>query len=222
LTKPLNSAARSRPGEQEKLADAAYRSLLSQILSHELPGGTVIQERKLALAMGVSRTPMRDALARLEGLGLLVRLTDRLMAVRVITLQDYLHSLDVRAMIEPQAAAHATKTIGAAEVAALQGELDALARHSGDDIDALHWRFDDMLHDTIAQNSGNPILREMIDAMRRYTKIFERQTVPLRTKPGIEDHRRILDALSTGRPEKVRDAMADHIRNVRKRALDGL
>jgi DNA-binding GntR family transcriptional regulator len=222
LTKSSKSVANSKPDEQEKLADAAYRVLLGKILSHDLPGGTVIQERKLAQAMGVSRTPMRDALARLEGLGLLVRLTDRLLAVRVITLQDYLHSLDVRAMIEPQAAAHAARKIGEAEIAGLRGELDALSNHEGEGIEELHWRFDDLLHDTIAQKSGNPILREMIDAMRRYTKIFERQTVPLRGKPGIEDHRRILDALSAGRPEKVREAMADHIRNVRKRALDGL
>jgi DNA-binding GntR family transcriptional regulator len=208
--------------DQEKLADTAYRDLLAKILSHELPGGTVIQERKLAQAIGVSRTPMRDALARLEGLGLLVRLTDRLLAVRVITLQDYLHSLDVRAMIEPQAAAQASKAITAPEIAGLFGELDVLSRHVGDGLDKVHWRFDDLLHDTIAQKSGNPILREMIDEMRRYTKIFERQTVPPRGRPGIEDHRRIIDALATGRPEKARDAMADHIRNVRKRALDGL
>ena len=222
MTKSSRSIASARPDEPEKLADTAYRALLAKILSHDLPGGTVIQERKLAQAMGISRTPMRDALARLEGLGLLVRLTDRLLAVRVITLQDYLHSLDVRAMIEPQAAAHAARKIGEAEIAVLRDELDALSRHEGEGIEELHWRFDDLLHDTIAQKSGNPILREMIDSMRRYTKIFERQTVPPRGRPGIEDHRRILDALSNGRPEKVREVMAEHIRNVRKRALDGL
>src|SRR5580692_5445133 len=143
-------------GRDGKLADAAYRTVLNKILSHELPGGSVIQERKLAEAMGISRTPMRDALGRLEGLGLLVRLTDRLLAVRVITLQDYLHSLDVRAMIEPQAAVLAAKTIGAAELAHLNRELEALARHTGEGVEEMHWRFDDLLHDTIAQRSGNP------------------------------------------------------------------
>jgi DNA-binding GntR family transcriptional regulator len=208
--------------DPEKLADAAYRTLLGKILNRELPGGSVIQERKLALSMGVSRTPMRDAVGRLEGLGLLVRLTDRLLAVRVITLQDYLHSLDVRALIEPHAAALAAKSISSAELAHLRHELEALAEHAGDRLDELHWRFDDLLHGTIAERSGNPILRETIEAMRRYTKIFERQTVPLHGRPGIEDHRRILDALASGRPEKGRDAMADHIRQVRRRALDGL
>jgi DNA-binding GntR family transcriptional regulator len=212
----------SKANEQEKLANTAYRTVLNKILSHELPGGSVIQERKLADAMGISRTPMRDALGRLEGLGLLVRLTDRLLAVRVITLQDYLHSLDVRAMIEPQAAALAAPFISAADIKTLSVELESLAGHKGDGLDEHHWRFDDLLHDTVAERSGNPILSEMIGAMRRYTKIFERQTVPLRGKPGIEDHRRILEALATGRPEKAREAMSNHIRNVRKRALDGL
>jgi DNA-binding GntR family transcriptional regulator len=212
----------TKANEQEKLANTAYRTVLNRILSHELPGGSVIQERKLAEAMGISRTPMRDALGRLEGLGLLVRLTDRLLAVRVITLQDYLHSLDVRAMIEPQAAAQAAPFISAAEIKALSLEMESLVDHQGDGLDEHHWRFDDLLHDTIAERSGNPILSEMIGAMRRYTKIFERQTVPLRGKPGIEDHGRILDALASGRPEKAREAMSNHIRNVRKRALDGL
>ncbi|MFX9054287.1 FCD domain-containing protein, partial [Acinetobacter baumannii] len=60
---------------------------------------------------------MRDALNRLAGEGLLVRLTDRLLAVRVITLEDYLKSLDVRALIEPQAAGLATAHITDAEIA---------------------------------------------------------------------------------------------------------
>ena len=53
-----------------KLAEAAYQTVLAKILAHELSGGSVIQERKLAEAMGISRTPMRDALGRLEGEGL--------------------------------------------------------------------------------------------------------------------------------------------------------
>ena len=211
-----------KPNDQGKLADAAYRTVLAKILAHELPGGSVIQERKLAEAMGVSRTPMRDALGRLEGEGLLVRLTERLLSVRVITLQDYLHSLDVRSMIEPQAAALAVRSLAAADIAVLQSELDLLAAHEGPGLEEHHWHFDDLLHEALAEKSGNPFLGKLIREMRRYTKIFERQTVPIRRKPGIDDHQRIIDALATGRAEKARDAMSEHIRNVRKRALDGL
>ena len=209
-------------GDKGKLADTAYQSLLAKILSHDMPGGTVIQERKLAESMSISRTPMRDALGRLEGEGLLVRLTDRLLSVRVITLDDYLHSLDVRAMMEPQAAALCVPRVTADLLAALQAELDRLAAYQGSELDDRHWQFDDLLHETVAERSGNPFLFKVIREMRRYTKIFERQTVPTRLRPGLEDHRRLLAALATGRPDKARDVMAEHIRNVRKRALDGL
>jgi DNA-binding GntR family transcriptional regulator len=208
--------------DQGKLADAAYRSLLAKILSHDMPGGTVIQERKLAESMNISRSPMRDALGRLEGEGLLVRLTERLLSVRVITLENYLHSLDVRAIIEPQAAALCVPSMTKDDLDSLQAELDRLADHQGPDLDDRHWQFDDRLHETIAEKSGNPFLSKLIREMRRYTKIFERQTVPARQRPGIDDHQRLLSAIATGRPEKAREVMAEHIRNVRKRALDGL
>ncbi len=208
--------------ERESLAETAYRTLMEKILTHEMPGGSVIQERKLAESMKISRTPMREALSRLEAEGLLVRLTERLMSVRVITLEDYLQSLDVRALVEPQAAFLAARNITAADLAHLQKELDALSRHEDSGSEALHWRFDDLLHDLIGQKSGNPFLAETIRKMRRYTKIFERQTVPPRQKPGIADHQRILAALTSKRPEKARDVMAEHIRNVRRGALDGL
>jgi DNA-binding GntR family transcriptional regulator len=208
--------------EPEKLADVAYRTVLERILAHDLPGGSVIQERKLAESMGVSRTPMREALGRLEGEGLLVRLTERLLAVRVITLEDYLHSLDVRAVVEPHAAALAARAFTPSELQGFEAELEALARADAAEQEALHWRFDDRLHESIAAHSGNPFLAKTIHEMRRYTKIFERQTVPARVRPGIDDHRRLLAAFAARRPEKVREAMIDHIRNMRKRMLDGL
>lgn len=204
-----------------KLADEAYRSVLGDILTCRLPGGTVIQERKLALALDISRSPMRDALNRLAGEGLLVRLTDRLLAVRVITLEDYLKSLDVRALIEPQAAALATPQVTDAEIAEcnrLLARLETSAAPTDDD----HWAFDDYLHDTLADRSGNDFMARTIRDMRRYTKIFERQTVPARRSPGGTDHRKLLDALTERRADHVKSAMAEHIRNVRKRTLAGL
>ena len=208
-------------GDTERLAQVAYADLLRRILAHEMPGGTIIQERKLAESLRISRTPMRDAIVRLEGEGLLIRLTDRLIAVRVITLTDYLHSLDVRALVEPAAAALAVPNIRPPDIRDLDAALAALAGAPDEDA-TLHWDMDDKLHDLVAARSGNGFLAKTIREMRRYTKIFEQQTVPARRKPGFEDHRRILDALKTGQPERARDAMALHLRRVRKGALDGL
>lgn len=216
----MKAMVEDEPTGSEKLADLAFRSVLNDILTCKLPGGSVIQERKLALASGISRSPMRDALNRLEGEGLLVRLTERLLAVRVITLEDYLHSLDVRALIEPKAAALATPHVTADEITLLDrtlAEIEAVGVPTPEQ----HWAFDDLLHDTLAERAGNPFLARTIRDMRRYTKIFERQTVPARMGPGAPDHRKLIDALADRRADLVKQAMSEHIRNVRKRTLTG-
>ncbi|ALA16867.1 MULTISPECIES: GntR family transcriptional regulator [unclassified Chelatococcus] len=212
---------RSITNETGKLADNVYRAVLGDILSCRLPGGSVIQERKLAAALGVSRSPMRDALNRLEGEGMLVRLTERLLTVRVITLQDYLHSLDLRALVEPQAAALATPRITDEEIKRLDTLLTTL-EDTQEPTAEQHWTFDDALHGTLAERSGNPFLARTIHEMRRYTKIFERQTVPMRLSAGLVDHRKLVTALAARDADKVKAAMAEHIRKVRKRTLAGL
>ena len=93
-------AAKGRKKERNSLAEVAYDSVFRMILSRELPGGTVIQERKLADALGISRTPTREALVRLEGEGWLVRLTERLLSVKVVTLEEYLQALMLAAKMK--------------------------------------------------------------------------------------------------------------------------
>lgn len=205
--------------EAQRLAEVAYQRLLSRILTTEMPGGTVIQERKLAASLDISRTPMREALGRLEGEGLLKRLTDRLVSVRVISLSDYLHALHVRALLEPAAAGLAAKNITSGDVATLTIALDALVADPSAD---QHWSFDDLLHSTISLRSENPFLAQSISEMRRYTTIFERQTVPVRISPGMDDHRLIIAELAAGRADRAREAMAAHLKNIRRRVLDDL
>lgn len=208
---------REKPG---KLAEIAYQRLLKDILSCDLPGGTIIQERKLAQLLNISRSPMRDALSRLEGEGMLVRLTERLMAVRVITLEDYLHSLDVRALIEPSAAEKAAGEIPEAVLDEIEALLQKVEQTEAPTV-SQHWEFDDLLHGAVAEYCGNSFLTKSINEMRRYTKIFERQTIPARTLHGASDHRKLLEALRSHNGERAAAAMAQHIRNVRKRTLSG-
>lgn len=212
---------RSKPQEQLNLAETAHRAVLDDILTGRLRGGTVIQERKLATRLGISRSPMRDALKRLEGEGLLVRLTERLLTVRVITLEDYLHTLDVRSAVEPLAAALATAHVSDAEHESLEQLL--VRMETGEPgAERYHWDFDDQLHDTLARRSGNAFLARIIQEMRRYTRIFEQNAAPALVMPGLDDHREILAALKARNPERMRKAMAAHIRNVRRRTLDNL
>jgi len=205
-------------GTETSLADETYRALLEEILSAQLAGGVVIQERRLAARLGVSRSPMRDALGRLEGQGLLVRNGKSLLTVRVITLKDYLNSLAMRLLVEPAAAALACPDLPEAVLREWSAMLDAIEADPDPD-PATIWRFDDALHQGLGEASGNPFMAETIVQMRRYTTIFERQRRLEQRKPGLEDHREILAALAARDPEAARQAMARHLDKVRQRVL---
>jgi len=201
------------------LADEAYQRLLADILSARLIGGSVIQERRLADRLGVSRSPMRDALGRLEGQGLLTRNERGVLTVCVVSLPDYLNAMALRQLIEPEAVALACDHPWGEALASLDAMWRELADDPQPDLDFV-WRFDDQLHETIARLSGNLFLWRTVRDMRRYTTIFERQTNMRRAKPGIDEHRAILDALREQDREKARSAMTFHLAHARESVLE--
>lgn len=205
-------------GVDKSLADETYGTLLEEILSAKLAGGSVVQERRLADRLGVSRSPMRDALGRLEGQGLLVRNAKGVLTVRVITLADYLNSIAMRLLVEPSAAAQACEHISAEAVAELSHMLEALAADPDPEPETV-WAFDDALHGGIGEASGNPFLADTIVQMRRYTTIFERQRKLAQRKPGLSDHQGILQALAARNAEAARSEMTAHLERVRQNVL---
>ena len=200
------------------LADNTYRSVLADILAARLVGGSVVQQRRLAAQHSVSRSPMRHALGRLEGEGLLVRDEKGVLSVRVISLKDYLDSLAMRALLEPTAAVQAALHGRRDRVESLSAMLDAIEANADPDPEIV-WQFDDALHGYIATESGNPFMSAAIAEMRRYTTIFERQMAVVRAKPGVGEHRAILEALTKGDGDAARLAMINHLEVVRQGVL---
>ena len=203
------------------LAGTAYDFVLEMIVNRELPSGTIIQERKLAGSLGVSRTPMRDALGRLEGEGWLVRLTDRLLSVKAVTLDEYLQALQVRRLLETRAIVMATPRIEKPILERLRAEVRKLSSHKNPTYD-MHWKLDGDIHGTISQGCGNAIMASVIADLRRLTQLFESQTFPRRIKPGCAEHLAILDALIAGDAGKASKAMRVHLDCVRAGVMDVL
>jgi DNA-binding GntR family transcriptional regulator len=219
-TKRSSQAVPATSGDS--LSQVAYDMLLQQIMDRTLVGGAVIQERRLAEAMGISRTPMRRALARLEGEGLLNRLTDRLLSVRLVSLTECLDAMAVRQMIEPEAARLATGRIPPAELEKLKAELSELMKNKKPSR-SLHWAFDDSLHCAIARHSGNSAILETVTKLRRSTRLFEQMAVPQPTwSPGTEEHLKIIKAMERGEPDKAAEAMRVHLTLTRRNVLDML
>ncbi|HEY6640945.1 GntR family transcriptional regulator [Povalibacter sp.] len=215
-------ARKSQKGAQppgDTLEQAAYEMLMRKIMDRSLVGGAVIQERKMADAFGISRTPMRRALAKLEGEGLLIRLTDRLLSVKLVSLQECLDAMAVRLLIEPEAARLATGRIPAPKLEELKSQLGDLTTTKNPSRD-MHWALDDNLHTAIAQYSGNKAILDTVAQLRRTTRMFEEMAVPQPTwSPGTEEHLKIIKAMQRGDPGKAAEAMRVHLVVSRKNVL---
>ncbi len=217
-------AGQKKPGSNNQkggLSRVAYDYVLERIVSRELASGTIIQERKLADSLGVSRTPMREALGRLEGEGWLVRLTDRLLSVKVVSIDEYLQALQVRRLLEPRAVVLATERMDKKDLKKIRTEVMALRNHKNPGYD-LHWAVDDNIHGAISKGCGNAIMASVIADLRRLTQLFEIQTIPRRIKPGCAEHLAILDAMIAGDAEEASAAMRLHLEHVRAGVMDDL
>ncbi len=210
-----------KPAPRESLSQIAYESVFDMILSRELAGGTIIQERKLATSLGISRTPMREALVRLEGEGWLTRLTDRLLSVKVVDLKEFLQALYVRRLLESEAACIAATSMSDEQIDRLTQALYEF-EHVKDPKNELHWIFDNDLHNSITAASQNPVLAKIVSDLRKMTYLFEAQTIPQRLGPGIKEHRAILKALKDRDPKAAANAMCHHLDRVRAGVMDRL
>ncbi|WP_419901343.1 GntR family transcriptional regulator [Kiloniella sp.] len=202
----------------ESLADQTYSRLTNMLLSGELPDGSPIMERRLAEQLEVSRTPVREAINRLETEGLLERKGGR-MLVRKVDLKEFLEVLHIRKLLECDAAKNAVGRISQELLDALKNRTQSLLDKttvSSDD----HRTTDDFFHTSIAHSCGNKLLAKTITDLRRRTAMFDHDRLPARLKPGCEEHLDVIIALENDDGESAAQAMARHIDNVKKSILD--
>ena len=104
----LGSEANRTVPAETSLSDFAYNRIVEMMLAGSLAVGEVLQERKLAEALSMSRTPVREALARLEGESLVMRRHGRVLVVSDTGIETYINLLDMRRILEVEAAGRAT------------------------------------------------------------------------------------------------------------------
>lgn len=204
-----------RPGDlpPQTMVEIAYESIVAGIMSQRYRGGDIVQEAKIAQSLGLSRTPVREALGRLEGEGLLVRF-GRATAIKSISVQEYLEALHIRRLVEDEAINLACGSMPIAALQALRARVEALHDRSQITPDA-HWAIDDDLHQGIAKASGNRTLAQLIMDLRLKTRLFNLDKLPDRFLPGRSEHLAILDALISQDVEAARMAMRLHLENVK-------
>lgn len=227
---PARKAAdRRRPGAgATKFANAkaprnlsalAYTEIARLIEKKELPAGEVVVEQNLAAYLGISRTPVRQALQRLELEGLLVKSNTKSFFVRKVDLKEYLQSLKAREIMEAAAAGMCVELAPAERIAAAKATLQRL-KASDHYNQEEHWASDKEVHDIVADFCGNQVIGNIVKSLRVTTKLFEVERLAERLEPDTRQHEVILDKIEQRDAAGARKAMADHIKSLFQFALD--
>ncbi len=211
----------ARPNANGGLSDWAYERILDLVLEGKFIAGAQLQERRIAEALKISRTPVREALSRLEAEGLARRQVGRLMTVTEITVQQYINVLNVRKILETEAAGLAAGHLDAAIVDKIKNAIEALMKKENPTVSE-HWTVDDLIHSTIAAAAGNQCLETTIRDLRRRTRIFNTHRIPDRLRPGAAEHLAVIDAVASGNSSKAREMMATHIENAKQAIINQL
>ena len=218
LTGPISHVA---------LADAVYDRIIQQIMDGTLRPGSPLRIAPMAATAGVSHTPVREALARLEGTGLVQRLSMRGFIVAPPMDGEALRQLtDVRILIEPRIAELACRNASPELVARLE-ESQRVARSTpgGQRYEDYRSYLDASteFHSIIGDACGNPFLLQALSALPVHVQRFR-----LFGKEGVTDaeisiaeHQHVLDAIAAHDPEAAREAMRDHVEGVHARATAG-
>ena len=221
----ITKLRQARPSVAEitpkSLGDHAYERLLDMMLAGNLPAGTVLQERRLAESLKISRTPVREALGRLEFEGLVTRRFNRLPTVRQLSIDEFVDILNVRKILEVEAGTLAAGRVDPQRAREVRDAVRELLESEHRTV-ARQWEINEMVHGLICETSGNHLLAEMARELRRRTHMFDMRRIPSRFHESQEEHLEMIDAVVAGDAARARQVLAMHIDNVKRSIVDTL
>jgi len=193
----------------QSLADKAYLAIRDRIVSLELAPGALIDERSLVDELGMSRTPVREALMRLAQEGLVEVYPRRGMFVTGVDIRELARLSEVRAVLEPEAARLAAERATDAEredLAALGDEIAA-----ADDLMSL----DERIHRAVYRAAHNDLLATTLEqyyvlALRIWSMAGERAQ---ELEEAVDTHRALLEAIVDGDGGRAAETMRAHVEN---------
>ncbi len=198
-------------------AERVYAHVKQAVLDRSYEGGTLLTEGDLADAVGVSRTPVREALLRLEAEGLIKLYPKKGALVLPVSAQEIADVVETRLLIEE----HAVRKVlpaGPALLAQLEELLDEHEAHRGTGDLARAADSDRTFHAAIVRAGGNAILTQLYDQLRDRQLRMGVQVLradPRRVARNVEEHSEILAALRAGDADAAVDAVRRHVGRVR-------
>lgn len=197
------------------LADQVFEKLENDIIAGVYPRGEVLTELKLVEQLNVSRTPIREALRRLEH-ERLIQDSGKGSIVLGITLEDLEDIMNIRLRVEGLAAYYATKNLTPEFAERLKqiNELQDFYYEKGD-FDRMR-QMDDRFHDAIYEFSGRTVLQDTLRPLHRKTQRYRKASIASRPSTSIQEHKEIYKAIVSGNAELAEKLTCIHIQNAKE------
>ncbi len=206
------------------LDQKVYSQLKSMILDQNLKPGTKIYQEKLALDLGISRTPVREAINRLEKEGLVQIFPQRGAYVVQFTEKDVFELFLIRENLEGLAARLASQRMTQSSLAKLESCTQGFREPFGDKDVQRYAREDFKFHQSIVNLSDAQRLIQLVSSLHDHIRIYRLTTrgVADKMKSSLAEHRQIIEALGKGDPEESDRCMRQHIRRVRDGVMENI
>ena len=205
------------------LADQVFDRLESDILSGVYKRGEILTELKLCEALGVSRTPVREAMKRLEQEHI-IEDCGKGMRVLSITAEDASTIYEIRTRIEGLAAAECAVNISAEDLNAMHDLVDLQAfyaeRGDSDRVKSLDSEF----HEMIYRCSGSAVLFDTLSPLHKKVQKFRKAAVEQRSRAeeSVAEHRLVYAAIESRNATEAERVMNAHVQSARDRLARSL
>lgn len=209
--------ARRRTRSREPRGDIAYRAIKAAIVSNRLKPGALVSEEEWARELGVSRTPVREALNRLEQETLVRRVPKRGVFVADLSVNEFLDICEVRSLLEGNACRIAAQRIDEAGLDKFKQEFRQLAVEKPTN-EQLHRanEVDRAFHMYILEAAGNQQVIAIISRLNDMITRLRFSLTPSRYHESLAEHEQILAALRARDGDAAMAAMRLHMENVSK------
>ena len=209
-------ATLERVPKSHQLKEWAYETLRAAIIELKFSPGDSLREAALSDQLGISKTPLREALVRLQADGLVELRPYRGAVVTGYEPRDLEEIYELRELLEGACARRAATDLEAADLDELAGVVsDSEKALAGDDLDELTLLFD-RFDEIIFRQTVNQRIRLQLDNLRSHIVRIGHLSVGIegRVQKSVEEHSAIFESISSRDPERAEQAMRAHVRSV--------
>jgi DNA-binding GntR family transcriptional regulator len=206
----------------QRTSEGVARILRTEIFAGRLKPGEPLPERLLAEQLGVSRTPVREALFTLQSEGLVELTPNRGAAVRTLTAHDVEQIYSLRAVLESHAAREAATGLTEGHLFALEDAHAHLERIGSRGSAADQALADLSFHMLVSEATGSRLLHSIMGQVLAFTVSYRSNYAYPADRAAVvnQQHRAILDALRDRNPDRAEKLMRDHVESSSRFALE--